>query len=379
MKQFLFGLCFVLISLSGCVYSNGIPQSDNSDPAKMPLSTETAVSTPLPIRVETVQRVTTGLVVAMEFAEDGRLFYAEKQGGLFIKNVDVPNSSPQQIMQLDVAEGNENGLLGLTLDPNFAENNFFYVYFNVPNENKEPIGSRVVRYTFQDSAATHETILVDLPASPEQGFHFGGGLEIGPDGKLYLIFGDRNMPDAARDADQLPGSVLRYNLDGSIPDDNPFPNSPVYAYGIRNGFGLTWHPTLDLLYETENGVGCDDELNLILPGANYGWGVHGYTDCPYPDDTGNPPIYQWEQVVAPVGMTFYTGELMPELQGDLLVCGFNLQQIFQMEVEGNGRSIQSVTPFTIPDVTNLCRVAITQGPDGWLYTATNASILRIGR
>lgn len=120
-----------------------------------------------------------------------------------------PASSPQQILQLDVAEGNENGLLGLA---------------------------------------------------------------VGPDAKLYLIFGDRNLPDAARDPAQLPGTVLRYNLDGSVPADNPFPDSPIYAYGIRNGFGLTWHPTLDLLYETENGVGCDDELNLILPGVDYGWG-----------------------------------------------------------------------------------------------------------
>ncbi|MCA9929038.1 MAG: PQQ-dependent sugar dehydrogenase, partial [Anaerolineales bacterium] len=295
-NRILLTIVLVLLLLTGC------GRVEDSLPTIEPLPTETpvlseaevAVSTPKPIRVETVQRRVTGLVVALAFAEDDRLFYAEKQGDLFVKNVDVPDSSPQQILQVNVAEGNENGLLGLALDPKFAENGYFYIYYNVPNENMEPIGSRIVRYTLAESTAVDETILIELPASPEQGFHFGGGLEVGPDGKLYLIFVDRNMPDAARDPAQLPGSVLRYNPDGTIPDDNPFPDSPVYAYGIRNGFGLTWHPTLGLLYETENGVGCDDELNLILPGANYGWGVHRYDDCPYPDDTGNPPIYQWE-------------------------------------------------------------------------------------
>ena len=340
---------------------------------------ETAVSTPFPIRVETVQRLTSGVVVAMEFLEDGRLFYAEKQGDLLIKNVDVPASTPQLLLHIDVAEGIENGLLGLALDPDFGNNQQFYVYYNVPNENKETIGSRIVRYKLQNSSAINETVLVELPATAEQGFHYGGGLEVGPDGKLYLIFGDRNMPDAARDPAQLPGSILRYNLDGTIPEDNPYPDLPIYASGIRNGFGLTWHPTLDLLYETENGVGCDDELNLILPGADYGWGVHAYNDCPYPDDTGEPPIYQWEQVVAPVGLTFYTAELMPELQGDLLVCGHNEQKIFQLGVGENGRNIQSVTTLSFPDVSELCRVAIVQGPDGWLYTATAIKILRIGR
>lgn len=78
--------------------------------------------------------------------------------------------------------------------------------------------------------------------------------------------------------------------DGTIPADNPFPGSPVYAYGLRNGFGLAWHPQTGLLYQSENGANCDDELNLIERGRDYGWGVYAYDDCPYPDDHGAPPF-----------------------------------------------------------------------------------------
>ncbi len=274
----------------------------------------------------------------------------------------------------------ENGLLGLALAPDFEVSHHFYVYYNVPNGAKEPIKSRIVRYTEKDNHAGEETIIVDdLPATPEQRYHFGGGLTFGPDGKLYLIFGDRNMPEAARDPAQLPGSVLRYNPDGTIPADNPFPDSPVYAYGIRNGFGLAFHPQSGLLYESENGASCDDELNLILPGEDYGWGVHAYDACPYPDDTGQAPLHQWSQVVAPADLIFYTGDLMPEFKGDLLVCGHNESKIIHVRLTGNGRAVREINSIEIADQYELCRVSLTQGPDGWIYTATADRILRIGR
>ena len=287
---------------------------------------------------------------------------------------------PTQILSIDVAEGSENGLLGLALAPDFEKSGNFYVYYNVPNETKAPIGSRIVRYREANKQIVEKTIIVDnLPASPEQYFHFGGALSFGPDGKLYLIFGDRNMLEAARDQTQLPGSILRYNPDGTIPEDNPITDSPVYAYGIRNGFGLAWNPQTGQMYETENGASCDDELNLILPGSDYGWGVHAYDRCPYPDDTGEPPIYQWSSVVAPADLMFYSGTLLNEFQGDLLVCGFNESKLFHFHLNRDGRSVASVTPVDIPGVDELCRVSIVQGPDGWIYASTSHELHRIGR
>jgi glucose/arabinose dehydrogenase len=369
----------LIVTISLLMLSCTINRESNVTPS--PVATSTPVAkVDRALRTESVAK-DVGLVIALQFAPDGRLFFAEKQGGVFSKVVDAEEGAPmQQILQLDVAKGNENGLLGLALAPDFATTGHFYVYYNVPNDDGAPIMSRIVRYREEDNRATEETIIVDkLPTSPEQQYHFGGGLSFGPDGKLYLIFGDRNMLAMARDPEQLPGSILRFNPDGSIPNDNPFPNSAVYAYGIRNGFGLTWHPQTGYLYETENGTTCDDELNLILPGADYGWGVHAYDACPYPDDTGEAPLYQWTPVVAPAGLMFYTGDLLPEFKGDLLVCAFNQSQLYHFKLSENGRSVRDVSLINIPTKTNLCRVALTQGPDGWIYASISDHILRIGR
>ncbi len=322
-----------------------------------------------------------GLITAMQFAPDSRLFVAEKNGRIF--TLDLREGKPagqKEILNLQVAQGNESGLLGLVLAPNFEQNHHFYLYYIVPNDNLEPQKGRIARFTEQNNRAIEETIIIDdLPAAPEQLYHFGGGLTIGPDHKLYLIFGDRNMPEAARDPAQLEGSILRYNLDGTIPADNPFPGSPVYAYGIRNGFGLAFHPLSGLLYETENGSDCDDELNIIQAGADYGWGVHAWDACPYPDEGAEPPLHQWGRIVAPADLMFYTSDFLPQFQGDLLVCAHNESQIFHIRLTANGSGVREVRKVEIPGQYELCRVTLTQGPDGWIYTATSERILRIGR
>ena len=370
-------LVLLLILLLGGCGRDGEP---TADPVTVTADPEPSVDPAAPLRVEPVLDGV-GLVVAMGFAPDGRLFFAEKDGGVFTLAFDKQEAAvKKQILDLAVAEGTENGLLGLTLAPDFERSHHFYIYYNVPNAKKEPVKSRIVRYTEKDGQAGEERIIVDeLPATPEQRYHFGGGLTFGPDGKLYLIFGDRNMTEAARDAALLPGSVLRYNVDGTIPEDNPFTNSPVYAYGIRNGFGLAFDPRSGLLYESENGASCDDEINLIEAGADYGWGAHAYDACPYPDDTGQAPLYQWAQVVAPADLMFYTGDLLPEFKGDLLVCGHNESKLFHLRLTGDGRAVRELTSVDIPNEYELCRVTLTQGPDGWIYSATGDRIQRIGR
>jgi glucose/arabinose dehydrogenase len=161
--------------------------------------------------------------------------------------------------------------------------------------------------------------------------------------------------------------------------DNPFADSPVYAYGIRNGFGLAFHPQTGQLYETENGAACDDELNLISAGEDYGWGVHPYNACPYPDDSGQKPVHQWANIIAPAGLLFYTGDLLPEFKGDLLVCAHNESKIWHLRLAANGRAVREIKELEVPGQWELCRVTLTQGPDGWIYTATANRLQRIGR
>jgi glucose/arabinose dehydrogenase len=168
--------------------------------------------------------------------------------------------------------------------------------------------NRVVRYRDQDGKGVEEKVIVD--DIPGAGVHDGGRIRFGPDGKLYIGTGDSTNGMLAQNLQSLAGKVLRVNCDGSVPSDNPFPNSPVYSYGHRNVQGLDWHPLNRRLYETEhgptgeNGRFANDEVNLIEPGSNYGWPsvICIANDPRYVDPvfcTGN--IETW----APSGCSFY--------------------------------------------------------------------------
>jgi glucose/arabinose dehydrogenase len=347
----------------------------------MPASTLSAGQAPL--KAEVIQ-ADAGFVIDMEFLPDGRLIYVLLNGKIFIKQLDLqkPWEAPAavQIAELEVAKGLESGLLGIAVDPQFAENHWIYLYYVVPDREGLAQFSQIMRYTLIGQVLSEPTVLVpDLPARPDQLYHFGGALDFGPDGKLYLIFGDGNQLAEARDPLTHQGSLLRYNPDGSIPEDNPFPGSAVYAYGLRNGFGLAWHPDNGLLYQTGNGHICDDELNLIEAGQDYGWGVHPFDACPYPDYTGQAPIYQWFEIIAPAGIVYYDHDLIPEWQDRLLICSFNDLSLWVLELGEHGREVISATIASVPDTAFNCRVDLEIGPDGWLYTSTDSTIFRTGR
>jgi glucose/arabinose dehydrogenase len=370
-------MAFLWLAMAcGCRRANAV------DSTPVPTAASEATPTPGPLQAELVIE-DTGFVIALAFAADGRLFYAQQDGKLFsqvLNGRSLPVASAPELLSLDVAQGTESGLLGLALSPHFEEDNLLYVYYSVPGAQHKPIMGRISRFVVSQQGVSPESIIVsDLPARPDQLYHFGGALSFGPDGRLYLIFGDTNRTDTARDPYQLPGSILRYNADGTIPDDNPFPGSPVYAYGIRNGFGLAWNEDAGLLYETENGTQCDDELNLIEAGGDYGWGVHPYDTCPYPDDTGIAPLFQWPRVIAPANVIYYTGQAMPELQGDLILCGHNEMKLWHLSLSDDGRSLRRAVKLNVPGMDYACRVALAQGPEGWIYSALDGQIYRIGR
>ena len=172
------------------------------------------------------------------------------------------------------------GAAGLTLDPDFANNKFVYVYHSASS----PLRNRVVRYTESSGSCTQETIILDnLQASTN---HNGGIIQFWPDGKLYVIIGDSEISANSQSLTTLAGKILRVNPDGSAPNDNPFygtdpnpdPNSPrkkVFSLGHRNSYGFTFHGHTGHLWETENGPGDNDEINRIVAGGNYGWPTVG--------------------------------------------------------------------------------------------------------
>lgn len=222
--------------------------------------------------------VATGLLTptAMEIAPDGRIFVAEQTGNVRI--VKDGNVLPDPFLHLDVYSVGERGLLGLTLDPNFASNHFVYLYYTT---NAKPIHNRVVRVTADGDRAAPGSIttLIDLDAIDARRFfhHVGGAMHFGNDGKLYVTTGDLGSPQNSQSLKNLSGKVLRLNRDGSIPSDNPFArrlkgkNRAIWAYGLRNPFTFAVQPSTGKILLNDVGFATFEEINQGKAGANYGW------------------------------------------------------------------------------------------------------------
>jgi glucose/arabinose dehydrogenase len=212
--------------------------------------------------------------VGLSQAPDGRIFYNERLTGAIRIISPGWQLNPTACVQIPVSVGAEQGLLGLTLDPNFASNHYVYVYytaFGLPT-------NRVARYTESNGVCTSGTIILDnLPTANN---HNGGIIQFGPDGKLYVVIGDAEDASNAQLLTSLAGKILRVNPNGSAPSDNPFFSNPnanaklVFSRGHRNSYGFTFHPHTKDLWESENGDDDNDEINRVVAGGNYGWDVN---------------------------------------------------------------------------------------------------------
>src|SRR5581483_516494 len=212
------------------------------------------------------RRVAGGLnqPTAFTFGPGDRIWYLEKATGevrvhdlrtgadrLFFR---VPGVNPQ----------GERGMLGIALHPDFPTRPFVYVY--ATRSVSAGLRNQVLRITDRNGTGASPKVLISVPASSSP-YHNGGRILFGSDGMLYVVVGDAHDPANAQDtSDNLRGKILRMTPSGGVPSDNPFPRSPIFAFGIRNSFGFTFDPTTGRLWETENGPECNDELNLIATG-----------------------------------------------------------------------------------------------------------------
>lgn len=261
-----------------------------------------------------------------DFSPDGRIFVTERDGRLLA----IEDGTARTILELDVA-GGEGGLLGVALDPDFEGNGRIYLYYTY--QDLLWTYNRISQFTEADGSVSEEEVLLDkIPA----GFvHNGGRIRFGPDGALYAGTGDAGQAHLSQDVNSLAGKILRINPDGSIPSDNPFAGSPVYALGLRNTQGFDWHPDTGKMYATDHGPSGErgrahDEINLIEPGGNYGWPETvgdergaGYT---------NPVLHTGDTVWAPSGASFYHGDDITEWENRYLVAALYSREMRILEL-----------------------------------------------
>ncbi len=211
----------------------------------------------------------------LAFLPDGAMLVTERAGRLRIVRDGVLDPVPVAGVPAVAAEG-QGGLLDVALHPRFAENRLVYLSF--AGRGQGGVGTEVARAALEDGRLVNlETILVVGPKA-RSGRHFGSRLVFGRDGRLYVTAGERGSPERAQDLGDLAGSVIRIADDGAVPPDNPFvghagARPEIYSYGHRNPQGLTLHPETGQLWAVEHGPRGGDELNLLAPGANYGWPV----------------------------------------------------------------------------------------------------------
>lgn len=297
----------------------------------------------------------------MAIAENEKMYVTERPGRIRVIENGVLRQEPLYTFEEPFVSYWENGLMGIALDPNHAENGYLYVMHSY-DEGPQTY-SRVVRLVEENGTAFIDRVLIEgIPASRIQN---GGRIKIGPDGKLYITTGDVGISTLAQNLNSLSGKILRIELDGSIPQDNPFPDSPIYSYGHRNPQGLAWSEE-GVLYASEHGQIAYDEINRIEAGGNYGWPIiQGYEE----NESLNgktPLLSSGQETWAPAGMTFIT---TGPWDGKLLVANLRGEQLLAITLDETGTVVENVQALFEGQFGRIRDVV--QGPDGSIYIATS--------
>lgn len=323
------------------------------------------------------------LVTDMAFAPDGRLFLLDKGGSVRVMDDDV--LAPTPFVTLKVTDNRERGLLGLAFDPAFATNRRLFLYYTTGPGSKDYGGAPKNRLSsFLADAndpniveAGSEHVLLDNIAS-DAGFHNGGALAFGADGKLYIATGDGGKyPDNAQDLASLNGKILRLNASGSVPKDNPYVGRTkrrpeIWASGLRNPWRITFHPTSGKLLIADVGSSKFEEVNIGKKGANYGWPlVEGVPATPVAGLTD--PLYAYARASknsSIIGGIVYAGTQFPERYRGTYFFGDFGQGFLKFISFTAGMKVARVERF---DNDLGWMIGMVESPDGSLYLSVGDS------
>lgn len=299
------------------------------------------------------------------YGPDNFIWVTEKAGK--ISRVNPANGQVNNLITIsEVRISGEGGLLGMVLHPDFPNTPFLYVFYNYGTSYK----GKVVRYSYNNGTLINPQILLDnIPAAST---HNGSRLLINSN-KIFITTGDAADTSTPQNVNSLAGKVLRLNLDGTRPADNPIPNNPMWSLGHRNAQGLVF--VGNKLFSSEHGPDSDDEINIIEKGRNYGWPtVKGL--CNESNETGFcstnnvvEPLIAWTPTIAPSGMTFYNSDYIPQFKNSLLLSLLKDSKLMQLKLNAEQTKIESTKNFYVNEFGRLR--AITQSPDGKIYICTS--------
>lgn len=324
----------------------------------------------------TVVPVVTGLnfPAGFTFTPDARIVYGERlTGEIHIFN---PQTGTDSLFST-ISNVSAPGLTGLALHPDYPSMPYVYAY--VQRTVSGVLRSQILRFTDTGGAGSSQTLIYSRRAGPD---HNGGRLLFGPDRRLYLSIGDHAAPANAQNLTNDFGKILRMTPAGGIPTGNPFPNSRIHAYGLRNVFGFAFDPQTGRLWATDNGPECNDELDLVQRAGNYAWGPAATCSTPPapPANTnqdGPNPILpkRFYPSIAPTGAAFCSGcGLGSGSAGRLFFGAFNTGELRRVMLNANrdGVSSQAVV-LTHPRGI----LAVERAPGGALHFSDPGGIYRL--
>jgi glucose/arabinose dehydrogenase len=346
-----------------------------------------------PFEVDSQVVTTAARPVALAFAPDGRLFYAEQLTGN-IRVIDAQGRLLEEpFAQVDAYSAGvqlEWGLMGLALDVDFETNHYVYAYFTQMADPGPPIEVKpvVVRFTERDNIGQEPTVLIDDLSATPSFFNAAGRIHSGPDGFLYVSTGDNEGAEAG-DLSVTRGKLLRLDGETGAPAaGNPFADDPdadprIFANGFREDFNFTFHPQSDALYGSDETPVTCSELNIIEQGNNYGWpfGEFGWGDCQ--EGAGTQAVHfftvdnkepgEFLSFVTVSALAFASGDVYPLMGDSLLVCESETNYMRRLLLSGT--DLDQVTDDDV--VVKDCEMDIAVSPDGLIYYSTDTEIRRL--
>jgi len=321
----------------------------------------------------------------MAFVSDNQILVTERDGTIKLVDTQRKTLTPVQGAPEVHAEG-QGGLLDVAVPPDFKPGD--WIYFTFARDINGEGATTLARAKLSSNRLTQWQDLLQTQSATDTGFHFGSRIAFDEKGYVYFGVGDRGERSMSQDLSNHIGSVMRLYRDGRVPKDNPFVKRKdvppeIWSYGHRNPQGMAYDPTHQRLWLIEHGPRGGDEINLVLPGRNYGWPVISYGKeywGPVAVGEGThregmeQPVKQYTPSIAPGSLLLYTGDSFPAWRGNLFAGALKLEHINRVTLDENGKAIGEER--LLEDLEERIR-SLAQSPQGWLYFATDSGSLYV--